>query len=311
MTGTSRSAVLRSAEGRRRQLSLASGIALVLLLAFPAAFGSHRTLAPPSTWSATSSHPVTNCAHAWAAKPNSNNLTGTTHFAAAAKGTTCPSTRGGQNVSSVATTRQFVEVLTPLTFATGPGGVNVSWDIRASGSVTLSPPVGTMSCPVARSNSSVHYYFSWVNTTSFRSDCQASTSLTLTLDAYVEDTTTMTNTFYSDAFWMIQNASSSSFSIFDLWRNYSNPYYYPDNDTDVQNTNRTVPQPVAFAGAHYAPTIHINGTFRAKHTYLLVTYLEADLSVLVRGYNGPVVSTANLNLATNGNHARFTGLTVW
>lgn len=218
----------------------------------------------------------------------------------------CGPARGGPATQSVQGVWAQVNVLEPVAFVSGPGGVNVSWTVQLHAS-DAAPALGAASCPASWRNSTTDFGPAWLNETELVWNCYSDASVEVYAEAGVNDLTNGSGFPTVPAWTEWTNQSGASVGGLEVWGNYSSRLY--SNFTSYSFTATSW-------GSHGAlpstirVVIPVNGTFVAGHHYEMWTILGFGVSTQERSFPAARAS-AVLDVGGSVNGATLGTLHPW
>jgi len=217
------------------------------------------------------------------AKASWSPVTGVGHLGEVASAKTCGKSLAGVGGNSNGYASGEFEIAVPIKIATtGAHSVAAAWTISLTDSQKMT--VGGV-CPAVKLNSLGAGY----------SYCDASSEAYVSGYAYLVDVTNGTY-FYSTTYWS---------GLFNYSSQYNDTYCYNFNCTSYNYTYGT---PSTFSGSA-SHTWYFNGTMVKSHHYVLIAYMYGGASAYLYGFPKSTAS-AMVNMATLGNGAKLTGISV-
>jgi hypothetical protein len=310
---------MRTTGRRARFVSAAASfgavaVALVMLLSPMASAGvAHPAAFKGASWYPSESWSTAGCGSVKMTAPHFATLTGAGRWAGSATAATCAKSVGTTGLDSNAQTSGQINVVAPLHLATGSGGVNVTWSLQVAWSYNAAVNVTNPTCPGSTSNYSYYEYWipTWYNYTYTSSYCSADASVSLSGDAYVEDTTTGIYSYATNYWYGISSGFSWYTDTYTTTSTYSNPSYWVDNGTSW-STYGSQHGPTHASGnfsASTSPTWFINGTFVKTDKYLLFADIAGSVSAYVDGLKHSS-TRASIDGASGTNHMDLVA-TIW
>lgn len=238
---------------------------------------------------------------------------------------TCPKSIGGATDYSFSESQTSLEVYGPVSVPVGVGGVNVSWSLNLSASISHSQP-SSAKCPFVKTSTST-FYSAWVNGTSgnsvptwfnvsiIQAECIILSEVYLFGGAYVANLSGGP-TIYPSNTWMdptIYNYTSTYGQTY--WWNFSNPAASPN----VYSFTPT------YSGSSGTPTQNMSGTFTpewfmnasaystafwAHSHYEMYSYIGEYAFAEVLSFPGSSAA-ATVNTATGSHHIQLLPISVW
>jgi len=291
---------------------VAGCLALVVLASGASALPAATPIFPNATLFLLNTHSGLGCAQAHTYVSHWSNVSGIGHLHSITSARSCPSWRSTPS-DSFGQAGQTVMVTLPVTLASGTGGVNVTWtlDYRAFANTTLASTAAS-SCLVG----SVYTTTSGpplntktvTNTTSF---CQVVANWSIRGIAYLEDTTTAT--FYAGQI-VYAGPIGNTTSLTEIQRtsttNYSNPAAWGMN-ASVSHYRNYTNSSSAYPGPTWSPEWFINGSFRAKDSYVLITWIAVFEQTEVGQLLGGDRASTYVDLASPGHYVELMPVSIW
>jgi len=283
--GTNRTGIRRT--NWLARATAGGGAALVVML-FVTSVAAGATMVPPYKGSVVSNYNSQSSGGCKAVGKNVapagwSSVTGIGHLAEAASAKSCAKSLAGIGGSSSGYASGEFEIAIPVKIgSTGTHSVSPTWMFTLADSQAMS--VGGK-CPAVK-----------ISATGYGSSyCDASAEAYISGYAYFVDITNGTY-FYSSNYWS---------GFFNYSSQYNDTYCYNFN---CSYYNSSYGAPSSFSGST-SHTWWFNGTMVKTHHYVLITYVYGGADAYLYGY--PASSaTASVNLATLGNGAKLTSISV-
>jgi len=298
--------------GRARLAIAGVAIWVVATLLLATASGAPASGSPSVTFTGGARASAANCSWAVLAPIHANATSGLAHLGDQAGARTCGAARGGHTKVSSSSASETLQAVAPLVPpGNGSGGVNLTWALWISTSITDGFFGGSHACPATKYRQ-VYYSgtYGWTSTTTELADCSFRAALGVTVGAYVEDLTT-SNYFWDYFSWSgLSRTASATYDNATQWWNYSNPSYWSLNSSSHWFSNVSS-FPAATVDVPYHPAWTINVSWHAKHHYELVTWVTITTSALATQWQAGSNVVASVSMNHGGAHARLLPVVVW
>ena len=293
-------------------------ILLVYLVALPHAVATFQAGAfPRATWTANTTKWVQAYPHSTCGRPHVGRdvwspWSGIGYLKAGAFAADCILKAGAVLHAGAAQVTQGLTVVTPLALPTGPGGVNVSWDLNVSYNVSflVNGSISPVKCPGIVDNWSTNLSNTWINSTEETYNCGALSGLDLNAFAYLIDLTTNRTFGPSHLSPWAHDVSAGVFNYTDKnITTYSNPHFWQRNSSAVVYINESG-GPSVSGIMNLTPRWFINGSFLAGDKYELVTWIRAGVTGFYDSYASGYAS-ARLDMASGISNSRLLPIVTW
>jgi hypothetical protein len=275
------SSLRENAARRGRTCSSLLGVLLVagiLVLSAPPSAG-----APPSVrrerWFTTLATSLAGCAFAKSQDPVFSTATDLGRWKGSSHALSCPASRGGHLVPSVAQIAAQLQVNVPVRITGRTTGVEVAWNLSLNLTDSGSTAVTGFRCPLSYYNYS--YYDAFYNYTEVyryvSADCYVEGSAQLTGSTALVDETTGAS-YYGSTWSGLSNTSGFQIDWYEYTENYSgNASFYGSNTTVGASYNASWGPGGSLVGT-FLPVWWINGSFVARDRYEVESSLDLEVT---------------------------------
>ena len=281
----------------------AIGAAAIFVLSGWASAGTTPgALFPGAHWTGATSYWNNGCSRVHDHRPTWSATTGNGTLRGGTRANTCPPVRGGNSVNSYGILSQEISVVAPVTLASGTGGVNVTWDLRVFGNQSSGFRTAGYTCP------GTPYSYTYTNSSGTVTysgvyySCFEGAEIDVWMFASLVDSTNGT-TFSASNSW--NGLTSTSYT-----ENLTNMTVW-NNPSTWTTFNGSVGAPGKISG-HYRPQLFINGTFNAKHTYAVETFvITSQISEVIGFATGRAFDRTMVDMGGKAGHADLLPFSIW